>query len=202
MIMQQSNRSRTEKRVNKLTNVLSKRQFDLKVVLENIHDPHNVSAILRSCDAVGVPKVSLLYYIEEFPKKIGKQSSASAGKWVETEKYKNVSECYSKLKEEGFTIVATDCSPEAVSIYDIDFTQKIAIVMGNEHRGVSEEALKNADKRIFIPMFGMVQSLNVSVATAVILYEALRQRLINKKYDKSQLTEDEFNNILEKWLKK
>ncbi len=199
--MQQTSK-RTEKRIIKLKNVLSKRQFDLKVVLENIHDPHNVSAILRSCDAVGVPKVSLLYYIEEFPKKIGKQSSASAGKWVETEKFKSVSECFNKLKEEGFTIVATDCSPEAVSIYDIDFTQKIAIVMGNEHRGVSEEALKNADKRIFIPMFGMVQSLNVSVATAVILYEALRQRLINKKYDISQLTEDEFNNILEKWLNK
>lgn len=200
--MQQTNRSRTEKRINKLTNVLAKRQFDLKIVLENIHDPHNVSAILRSCDAVGVQKVSLLYYIEDFPKKIGKKSSSSAGKWVDLEKYKNVDECFDKLKAEGFTIIATDCSENAISIYEIDFTQKIAIVMGNEHRGVSEEALSKADKRVYIPMVGMVQSLNVSVATAIILYEAFRQRLKNNIYNKTQLPENEFNDILNKWLKK
>lgn len=200
--MQQNKISRTERRINKLTNVLNKRQFDLKLVLENIHDPHNVSAILRSCDAVGIQKVSLLYYIEDFPKKIGKKSSSSAGKWVDTEKFRSVDECFNKLREDGFTILATDCSENAVPIYDIDFTQKIAIVMGNEHRGVSEEALSKADKRIYIPMVGMVQSLNVSVATAVILYEAFRQRLKNNNYEKRQLAEDEFNNILNKWLKK
>ncbi|HOP49270.1 MAG TPA: RNA methyltransferase [Ignavibacteriales bacterium] len=192
----------TEKRYKRLFDVLSKRQFDLKIVLENIHDPHNVSAILRSCDAVGVPKVSLLYYIESFPKKIGKKSSSSAGKWVETEKFKSVDECYQNLRENGFKIYATDCSPDAVSLYSLNLTEKIAIVLGNEHRGVSEEAIRKADKRFYIPMFGMVQSLNVSVASAVILYEALRQRLQENKYINCQLTQEEFNILLEKWLKK
>ena len=96
---------RTERRTNKIKSVLLARQDSLKIVLENIHDPHNVSAIFRTCDAAGIPKAALLYYIEKFPK-IGKKSSASAFKWIEKEKYKTVEECYEALHTEGFKIYA------------------------------------------------------------------------------------------------
>lgn len=192
---------RTEKRIEKKKWVLSKRQPSLRVVLENIHDPHNVSAIFRTCDAAGVPKVSLVYNVEKFPK-IGKKSSASAYKWIEREKYKSIEDCYSQLREEKFVIYASSLNSDSKSLYDLDFTKKTAIVFGNEHRGLSNEAEKLADERFFIPMYGMVQSLNVSVSAAICIYEALRQRLIRKKYDKSELSTKELKNLLDEWSKK
>lgn len=193
--------TRTQNRRAKVEKVLKARQDSLKVVIENIHDPHNVSAIFRTCDAVGVPKVSLLYNIDEFPK-IGKKSSASAFKWVEKEKFKSVSECYSELKEDGFKIYASALNKKSVNLYELDLTEKVAIVLGNEHRGVSEEAAEAADETFMIPMFGMVQSLNVSVAAAVILYEALRQRSVKGMYNLSGYAVEELIQKTENWLKK
>jgi len=192
---------KTEKRTNKITSVASTRQFSLRVVLENIHDPHNVSAIFRTCDAVGIPKVSLVYTEESFPK-IGKKSSASAFKWVDKEKFKSIDECYSKLREQGFVIYASALMDNSKNLYDLDLTKKCAIVLGNEHRGVSTEAAKKADEVFLIPMFGMVQSLNVSVAGAVTLYEALRQRQRKMMYELNEMNEPEINELLEKWIKK
>lgn len=193
--------NRTEKRINKITSVLKSRQFDLRVVLENIHDPHNVSAIFRTCDAVGVPKVTLLYYIEKFPK-IGKKSSASAFKWVEREKFVNVEQCYQTLRKEGFRIYCSSISDDADNIFRLDLTKKIAFVFGNEHRGVSDEAVKLSDKKFKIPMFGMVQSLNVSVSAAVVLYESLRQRIKKGFYDRNILNEKDLSIMIENWAKK
>lgn len=187
------------RRKAKLTATASKRQPDLQVVLENIHDPHNVSAILRSCDAVGIPLVSLVYTIEKFPQ-IGKKSSASAFKWVDREKFISIKECYDSLHAKGMKIYATTLVEGAKSIYDIDFTEPCAIVMGNEHRGVSDDATILADAPIFIPMEGMVQSLNVSVATAVVLYEALRQRLAANMYIETPT--EKTASLVENYLKK
>jgi tRNA (guanosine-2'-O-)-methyltransferase len=192
---------KSEKREKKIISVAEKRQRWLKVVVENVHDPHNVSAIFRTCDAVGIPSVSLIYNIEAFPK-IGKKSSASAFKWVEREKYKSVKECYKNLHEQGYKVYASSIEDGAKNLYDLDLTGKSAVVFGNEHRGVSEEAASLADERFLIPMFGMVQSLNVSVAAAVTLYEAMRQRLKNKMYDKSEYSDEELENIIEKWCRK
>lgn len=191
----------TEKRLNKIIKAASGRQHSLNVVLENIHDPHNVSAIFRSCDAVGVPSVSLIYNEEKFPK-IGKTSSASAKKWVERYDYPTVDECYGKLREQDFKIYASMLAPDAVGLYDLDLTEKVAIVLGNEHRGISEEAAQKADKTFYIPMRGMVQSLNVSVANAVILYEAQRQRMLRGMYNQTDLSEDEFENMITEWCEK
>lgn len=191
----------SERRLQKITSVVKSRQHSLKLVLENIHDPHNVSAIFRTCDAVGVPKVSLIYNLEKFPK-IGKKSSASALKWVEKEKFSSVSDCYSSLRQDGFLIYASSISEKAVDFYKLDLKKKIAIVLGNEHRGVSNEALSQADKTFRIPMFGMVQSLNVSVAAGTILYEALRQRIKKGFYNKSELSESELDDLIEKWSRK
>lgn len=192
---------RSERRLNKISQVVKSRQHSLRIVLENIHDPHNVSAIFRTCDAVGVPKVSLLYNLEKFPK-IGKKSSASARKWVDVEKFSNVNECYESLKREGYSIYTSSISTDAVDLYKLDFKKKIAIVFGNEHRGVSDDALNLADKKFKIPMYGMVQSLNVSVAAAIVLYEALRQRQKKGLYKQSELDQQQQELLIETWAKK
>jgi tRNA (guanosine-2'-O-)-methyltransferase len=191
----------TERRLNKIINVVKARQHSLMVLLENIHDPHNVSAIYRTCDAVGVPKVGLLYTYEEFPK-ISKVTSASARKWVKSKKYKSVDECYNELQSEGYKIYATMLDEKAKSIYSIDWTKKSVIVMGNEHRGVSEEAAEKCDEKVFIPMHGMIQSLNVSVATAVTLFEAQRQRSEKHMYDKSELNDEAVEAMIDEWAAK
>ncbi|HMN16270.1 MAG TPA: TrmH family RNA methyltransferase [Ignavibacteriaceae bacterium] len=193
--------NKTEKRIEKITRVIKSRQHSLTVVLENIHDPHNVSAIFRTCDAVGIPKVNLIYNFETFPK-IGKKSSASAFKWVEKEKFKTVDKCYSELRNNGFKIYASSLTEHSKKLYELDLTKKAAIVVGNEHRGVSEDAAKYADDVFLIPQFGMVQSLNVSVATAVILYEAMRQRLNKGMYKKSELDNAALEKIIDEWCAK
>jgi tRNA (guanosine-2'-O-)-methyltransferase len=191
----------TKRRVEKMIRVIKNRQPDLTVVCENIHDPHNVSAILRTCDAVGVEKVHLLYTHQPFPK-IGKKSSASAKKWIDIEFYKDAETLHRALKQFGYTIYAADLNSQSQSIYEVDWTQPSVIIMGNEHLGVSRDALKIADSSIYIPMFGMIQSLNVSVATAVILYEACRQRVQQKFYPHPHKTPEELSPILEKWKEK
>ncbi len=191
----------TEKRKEKFLSVIHRRQPGLTVVMEDIHDPHNVSAVLRSADAVGMMEVQLLYINEEFPK-LGKKSSASANKWIARRQFKTVEACYDKLHEEGFVIYATHMGKKSKSLYDLDLTEKIALVFGNEHRGVSEEAAKLADENFLIPQVGMIQSLNVSVACAVTFYEAFRQRLQAGLYDSPRLDEHQIQELFTQWMGK
>lgn len=197
----------TQRRLSKMKHVLAHRQKTLTVVCENIHDPHNVSAILRTCDAVGVQDVYLLYTVQAFPR-LGKKSSSSAVKWIDTHKFGDASELKKQLVSRGITLYGTYLSENAKSIYEVDWTQASAIILGNEHSGISEDALRICDQVVSIPMFGMIESLNVSVAAAVILYEAVRQRLGKGLYPKrgrksnSKLTESWINEMLEKWIKK
>lgn len=192
---------KTDKRLEKISRTAGNRQFSLHLVLENIHDPHNASAIFRTCDAVGIPKVSLLYNYEKFPK-VSRISSASANKWVEKEKFTTVDECVDKLRGDGFKIYASMLSEEAVDFYELDLTEKVAIVVGNEHRGISAEMAQKADKVFYIPMHGMIQSLNVSVATAVVLFEAKRQRLLKGMYPSKDLPEHELDKLIDEWCSK
>ncbi|MGA9364792.1 MAG: RNA methyltransferase [Bacteroidota bacterium] len=192
---------RTERRLQKIRRVLRDRQPDLTVVLENIHDPHNVSAILRSADAVGIAEVHLVYTTEEFPR-IGRKSSASASKWVVRRKWRSVEECYSRLRKQGFKIYASQLDSESLRLFDLNLRNKGALVFGNEHQGVSEEAAALADARFIIPMYGMIESLNVSVACAVSLYEALRQRLEHGGYSKPKLSDTALRGLAEEWSKK
>jgi tRNA (guanosine-2'-O-)-methyltransferase len=192
---------KTDERLQKIISTAEARQFSLHVVMENIHDPHNVSAIFRTCDAVGVPKISLLYTFESFPR-ISKTSSSSANKWIDVEKFKDTKNCYDQLRAQGFKVYASMLNRNALNIYDIDLTQKVALVFGNEKRGVSSEAEKFADETFYIPMRGMIQSLNVSVAAAVTLYEAQRQRVIKKMYDRSELEKDELDALVDRWCEK
>jgi len=190
----------TDKRLERYKNVLQDRQLDLTVICENIHDSHNVSAILRSCDAVGIFTVHLLYTKEAFPQ-LDKKSSASAKKWITFKRFTDYEKLRERLKAKKMTIYATYIDPSAKSIYEVDWTKPSAILVGNEHRGVSDECLKIADHAIFIPMFGMVESLNVSVATAVILYEACRQRISQQRYP-TEKDSKWMNKTLQNWTQK
>jgi tRNA (guanosine-2'-O-)-methyltransferase len=194
---------RTERRQARIRSVLARRQPDLTVVLENIHDPHNVSAILRSCDAVGILQAHAVYTIEEPPPgAFARQTSASAAKWVDVNQHPSIAACYERLRAEGFRILATSVSPDARRLYDLDFTEPTALVFGNEMRGVSGEARDLADGIIEIPMMGMVQSLNVSVACAVCLYEALRQRAAAGGYDTAKLEAHALAALEDDWLRR
>ncbi len=192
---------KSQRRVERISRALRHTQPDLRIVLENVHDPHNVSAILRTCDAVGVRQVNLVYTEEEFPK-IGRKSSASANKWIRRTKFKSVAACYESLRAAGFTIGASVVNENSICLYEMDLSRKIALVFGNEHRGVSGEAASSADTVFKIPMFGMVQSLNVSVACAITLYEALRQRIRSGDSPKQKIGDDELQKLLEEWIKK
>ncbi len=191
----------TERRKDRMREVLHRRQSSLTVVMEDIHDPHNVSAVLRTADAVGIHTVQLLYTKEKFPK-LGRKSSASAVKWIERRAFPSVEECYSALRAEGYAIYATQIGPHSRSVYDLDLTGKVALVFGNEHRGVSPDAAGLADAIFQIPMMGMIQSLNVSVACAVCLYEALRQRAAKGMYDRPGLPAETIEELFKHWMKK
>ncbi len=194
----------TDRRKQRLEYVLRRRQTGLTIVIENVWDPHNVSAILRSADAVGIHTVYLLYTIEKAPnlKRHGKQSSASAKKWLEFKVFDNVEECFADLRGQNFRIYASHLTKHAIGLHDIDFAENTAVILGNEHRGVSEEACALADGVYFIPMMGMVESLNVSVAAAVSLYEALRQRENAGLYATPQLGEDGVQQTMIEWARK
>lgn len=190
----------TPKRVERFKKVLEKRQKDLTVVLENISDPHNLSACLRSCDAVGILEVCLVYDgSQEFPR-LGESSSASARKWIEARKFTSVEECFNLLRTEGKKIYTTHMSSEAKSLHELDLTEPAALVFGNEHAGISDRALKLADANFLIPQVGMIQSLNISVACAVSVYEAFRQRNAKGMYNEPSLNPVEFDAKLNEWL--
>jgi len=171
----------------------------LTVVFENVHDPHNVSAVLRSCDAVGVLEAHGIYDGQETFPELGAKSSASARKWVDVHLHTSVEACFRLLREQGFRIYTTHMSSDAASLFDLDLTHPIALVFGNEHDGVSEEARGLADGNFLIPQVGLIQSLNISVACAVSLYEAYRQRANAGMYDTPQMTEVTINDRLADW---
>ena len=194
-------RQRTPQREAKIRRVLSLRQKDLTLVLANIHDPHNVSAIYRSCDAFGVPKVYLYYTETAFPV-LGAKSSASARKWVTSEHHSDPDTLMAALKAQGMKVYATSCTPEAKTVGELDLTIPTALVLGNEHRGVDQEFISRVDGEVYIPMYGMIQSFNVSVAAAVLLAEASRQRLAAGMYDSPRYTEEEYETLYNMWMAK
>ncbi len=191
---------RTEKRQEKVRRVLEKRQPDLTVVLENINDPHNLSACLRSCDATGIYEVFFIYHgSQPFPK-LGEKSSASAKKWVKWAKYGSVEDCFKELRKQGKKIYTTHMARDAVSLFDLDMTEPCALVFGNEHDGVSEKALELADANFLIPQAGMIQSLNISAACAVSVYEAYRQRMKAGMYDTPRFSPEKLQELYQKWI--
>lgn len=190
----------TEARRRRIEEVLRRRQPDLTVLLENVHKPHNLSAILRSCDAVGVLEAHAVNPTGGVP--TFNETSGGSHKWVYLQVHSDIQTAIGHLRERGFRIYATALREDAQDFREVDYTQPTAILLGAEKWGVSEETLALSHGAIKIPMLGMVQSLNVSVAAAVILFEAQRQRLKAGLYEHPRLDPELYQRVLEDWLRK
>ena len=189
----------TPERHHKLISVLNKRQGDIAIVMENVFDTHNISAVMRTADAVGVQDIYILNTKIPRHKKWGAKSSSSAAKWLTVHQFENAEECFSSLRNRYSTILTTHLSSDAVSLHSIDFTKSIALVFGNEHSGVSDEIRAMADGNFIIPQVGIIQSLNISVACAVTLYEAFRQKTNAGHYNQQHLDDVRHNELFKLW---
>lgn len=189
----------TDERIARIKQVLSCRQPDLRVVLEEVTNIHNASAVLRTCDAAGILNVDIIGSKDD-PLPLNSAITTRADKWLSYHYYRSTADCLMSLKEKGSKIAATHLGQEALEYTNVDYAQPIAVVFGSESEGISLEALRLADYKIKIPMFGMVQSLNLSVSVGIILYEALRQRLGKGYFKKARLSPEEFEDYFRKWL--
>jgi len=189
----------TKERIEKIKRVLSLRQPDLRIVLEEVKNIHNASAVVRTCDAAGILYVDIISAAEE-PFPVNEAVSTRAEKWIDFCYHTSTEACLWKLKERGFKIAATHLTEKAVPYTDLDYVQPLAIVFGNEAEGISDEALSLADYIIKIPMLGMVQSLNLSVSVGIILYEAMKQRQEKGYYGLRRLPKEEFERFAKAWL--
>lgn len=189
----------TPEREERILHVLNKRQDRLTIVLENVFDPHNISAVMRTCDAVGVQDIYILNTRIPVHKKWGAKSSSSASQWLTIHQYTNAEQCFADLRKKYDRIVTTHLSSDAESLYEMDLTGRIALVFGNEHAGVSEEIRALSDGNFIIPQVGIIKSLNISVACAVSLYEAFRQKSAAGHYSQPSLSEGTFKELRTKW---
>ncbi|ASL99802.1 TPA: tRNA (guanosine(18)-2'-O)-methyltransferase TrmH [Serratia marcescens] len=183
-------------RYARICEMLATRQPDLTVCLEQVHKPHNVSAIIRTADAVGVHQVHAVWPTTRMRTLVS--SAAGSNSWVSVKTHRSIGDAVGHLKAQGMQILATNLSARAVDFREVDYTRPTCVLLGQEKTGITEEALALADRDIVIPMIGMVQSLNVSVASALILYEAQRQRQNAGLYrrDNSMLDEEEQQRLL------
>ena len=190
-------------REEKFRRVAASRQPNLTVILENVFDTHNIGAVLRSCDSVGIMEIFVLH--SEFGKapkviKLGKRTSAGARKWIDIQYYADVDACFEHVRKNYEIILGTHLSTESKSLYELDLTQSIALVFGNERDGISSEVLPHLDGNFIVPQVGMVESLNISVACAVTLFEAFRQRQLIGNYSKNPLLNStEQNQLVEEY---
>ncbi|MFP9470517.1 tRNA (guanosine(18)-2'-O)-methyltransferase TrmH [Pectobacterium brasiliense] len=186
----------TTQRYARIKEMLNCRQPDLTICMEQVHKPHNISAVIRTADAVGVHQVHAIWPTSRMKTLVS--SAAGSNSWVQVKTHRNIGDAVGHLKAEGMQVLATNLSEHAVDFREIDYTRPTCILLGQEKTGITAEALKLADRDIIIPMTGMVQSLNVSVASALILYEAQRQRQIAGMYQRedSPLDEEEQQRLL------
>lgn len=192
----------TPERWNRIVEVLALRQPDLTVLVEKVHKVHNLSAILRTCDAVGVLEVHAVvprHGLPSLESSAGEATSSSAHKWVPLHPYDQSAQALQALKDRGFRLFAAHFSATAVDFRQPDYAQPTCIVLGTEKWGISPEVAQQVDQHIIIPMAGMVQSLNVSVAAATILYEAQRQRQAAGRYATPQLEAAQLARLQFEW---
>ena len=190
----------TPEREARIKHVLNRRQPDLAIVMENIADPHNIFAVMRTCEAVGAQHIYVLNTVMTRHKHFGSKTSSSAKGWLTLHEYDNTEACMRDVKARYNKVYATHLGVQSHSLFDLDLTENIALVFGNEHSGVTEECLSYCDGNFIIPQMGMVQSLNISVACAISLYEALRQRQLKGYYNGEQrLGAEEYHELAVKW---
>lgn len=185
-------------RLRRMQKALRMRQPDLTVVMAGVHKEHNVSAVVRSCDAVGVP---VLHSIGQDGKlAIKRTASAGITRWVKLQQHEEIAASLTMLRGQGFRLLAAHASVQAVDFRTVDYTQPTALILGQELEGMPPAAVAAADAHISIPMAGLTESLNVSVAAAVILYEAQRQRAAAGMYDRCRMDEETYRRTLFEWM--
>ncbi|NQZ79845.1 MAG: tRNA (guanosine(18)-2'-O)-methyltransferase TrmH [Colwellia sp.] len=184
----------TPERHQRIKDMLDQRQPDLTVCMEGVHKTHNLAAVVRTADAIGVSDVHAIWKNERM--RVSGGSAAGSQNWIDVHNYTNTVDAIAELKKQNMQILVTNLSDSAVDFREIDYTKPTAIILGQEKFGASEVALELADQDIVIPMVGMVQSLNVSVACSVVLYEAQRQRQLAGMYNKPRLSEERRQRVL------
>src|SRR6185437_1815385 len=189
----------TPQRFKRLTSVLNNRQPDLTVVLENVFDAHNVSAVMRTCDAVGIQDVYILNNRIPPHKKWGYRSSSTAAEWLTIHQFTEAEKCFDEIRKRYNKIYTTYLSDKAADLYALDLTESVALVFGNETFGVSEDIRRFSDGDFIIPQVGIIKSLNISVACAVTLYEAFRQKNASGHYLHSRLPQTQLEAINAAW---
>ena len=189
----------TPERNERLTAVLHKRQPDLTIVLENVFDPHNISAVMRTADAVGIQDIFILNNKIPPHRKWGAKSSSSAAKWLTIHQYTNADDCFAELRNRYKKIYTTHLSTDAVGLHQLNLTESVALIFGNEHSGISDEIISKADGNFIIPQIGIIKSLNISVACAVTLYEAFRQKSNAGHYDALKLQGTQLETLTTEW---
>jgi tRNA (guanosine-2'-O-)-methyltransferase len=189
----------TPERTDRLNNVLAKRQPDLTIVLENVSDPHNISAVMRTADAVGVQDIYILNTKIGLHEMWSEKASSSAAKWLTVHQFTNAEQCFKELRKNFSKIYTTHLGAGAVDLYELDLTESVALVFGNEHSGVSDDIIKLADGNFIIPQVGIIKSLNISVACAVSLYECYRQKNNAGHYTHQKLINQKLTTLRESW---
>ncbi|MGL6021753.1 MAG: TrmH family RNA methyltransferase [Chitinophagaceae bacterium] len=189
----------TPERKQRIVSVFNCRQPDITVVLENITDPHNISAVMRTCDAIGITEVFVLNTKIIPHQKFSKNSSSSALKWVLVHQFTEEESCFKVIRKKYDIILSTFLGEVQQDVFEVDFTKKIALVFGNEKEGVSPEIRKYTDGNFVIPQVGMIKSLNISVACAVCLYEAFRQKRIVGHYNQRKLSNKVQLALMQQW---
>jgi tRNA (guanosine-2'-O-)-methyltransferase len=193
----------TPERLEKITNTCKQRRKGI-IILEDIHDKHNVEAVFRSCDAFGIQMLYIIFDKERpfDPRLVGKNSSSSANKWIDFKIFSKTEDAYAELKALGYKIYATALTDEAESIYETNFIvqDKVAIALGNENRGLSKFAIDQADSCIIIPMLGMLQSLNLSVTASICMFELNRQRLVSGALENFLLSNTDCDLLVKDFL--
>lgn len=175
--------------------VLAERTRHLTIVLENIYQSQNASAVVRTCECMGIQDVHIIENTAKYLLNV--RVLKGANKWMNMERYNtrgvnNTETCYQKLRANGYKILVADPDPNGVSIHDVDVNQKLAVVFGNELRGVSEYALHHADQKVRIPMYGFTESLNISVSVAICLNSVInRLRSNNISFGLSDVEKDD-----------
>ena len=189
----------TPARYKRLTSVLNKRQPDITVVLENVFDPHNVSAVLRTCDAIGIQEVYILNDRIPPHKKWGYRSSSTAAEWLTLYQFTDAESCFKEVRNKYENVFTSHLTETSNDLYSMELTNSIALVFGNETFGVSDHVRQYSDGDFIIPQVGIIKSLNISVACAVTLYEAFRQKSLKGHYDSPKLSESNRKVLEEKW---
>ena len=184
----------TPERLATIKSNLDKRQTDLTVVMENVRKPHNLAAVARTLEAVGGLEINAITELTSI--RLTQLSAGGTKKWIKVNKHPTTEQGLNHLKQQGFQIIATSLCENSKDYREVDYTKPTAILVGEELEGISEQAIQMADENISIPMIGMVQSLNVSVASALVLYEAYHQRMAAGLYDNRSLDKETYMTLL------